>query len=60
MCNQALATLTVVHGLVLQEHTSLKQPAQVLRSQDVWMSGPMIVGGNIYHHEGLHDGMRNF
>jgi len=40
--------MTVVHGVVLQERTSLKQPAQVLRSQDVWVSGPMLVGGNIY------------
>jgi len=41
--------MTVVHGVVLRERTSLRQPAQVLGSQDVWVSGPMIVGGNNYH-----------
>jgi len=40
--------MTVVHGVVLPEHTSLKLPTQVLESQDVWVSGPMLVGGNIY------------
>jgi len=57
MCSQAL--LTVVHGVVLQEHT-MRQPAQVLGSQDVWVSGPMIVSGNNYHQEGLHSVMRDF
>jgi len=48
-CSQPL--VTVVHGVVLRERTSLKQPAQVLElgNQDVWVSGPMIVGGNVYH-----------
>jgi len=41
--------MIVAHGVVLRECTSLKQPAQVLGSQDVWMSGSMIVGVNIYH-----------
>ena len=41
MCSQAL--VSVVHGIVLCESTSFKQPAQVLGSQDVWVSGPMIV-----------------
>jgi len=40
--------MTVVHGVVLRERTSLKQPAQILGSQDVLVSGPMLVGGNIY------------
>jgi len=44
--------VTVVHVVVLRERNSLKQPAQVLQpgSQDVWVSGPMIVGGNIHHY----------
>jgi len=54
--------MTVVHGVVLREreHTSLRRQAQVLGSQDVCVSGPMIVGGNNYHYKGLHDGMRDF
>jgi len=40
----------VVHGVVLRERTCLRQPAQVLLgSQDVWVLGPMTVGGNNYH-----------
>jgi len=59
MCSQAL--MTVIHGVVsrLQERTSLRQSVQVLGSQDVWVSGPMIVGGNNYHYVGLYDGMRD-
>ena len=41
-------TLIVVYGVVLRERTSLKQPAQVLGGQDVWVSGPILVGVNIY------------
>jgi len=52
--------MIVLHGVVLREHTSLKQPVQVLGSQDVWVSGPMIVCDNIYDQKGLHDGMRDF
>ena len=37
MCSQAL--MTVVHWVVLRECTSLRQPVQVLGSQDVWGSG---------------------
>jgi len=53
--------MTVIHGVVsrLQERTSLRQSVQVLGSQDVWVSGPMIVGGNNYHYVGLYDGMRD-
>jgi len=40
--------MTVVHGVVLRECTSLEKPAQVLESQDVWVSGPIFVGGSIY------------
>jgi len=59
VCCQAL--MTVVHGVVPRERTSLRQPGQVRGSQDVWASrGPMIVGGNSYHEKGLHDGMREF
>jgi len=46
MCSQAL--MTVVRGVVLRERTSLKQPAQVLGSQDVWVLWTILVGGNIY------------
>jgi len=41
--------MTVVHRVVLRERTSVRQPAHVLGSQDVWVSGPMIVDGNNYH-----------
>jgi len=47
ICCQAL--MTVVHGVVPRERTSLRQPGQVQGSQDVWVSGSMIVGGNNYH-----------
>ena len=52
--------MIVVHGVVLRERTSVRQPAQVLGSKDVWVSGLMIVGGNNYHLMRLHDGMRDF
>jgi len=51
--------MTVVHGVVLRERTSLRQPVQVLGSQDVGVSGPIIICGNNDHSEGLYDGMRN-
>ena len=44
MCSKTL--VTVVRWVVLRERTSLKQPAQVLGSQDVWVSGPMLVDQN--------------
>jgi len=37
MCSQAL--MTVLHWVVLRERTCLRQPVQVLGSQDVWVSG---------------------
>jgi len=58
MCSQAL--MNVVHWVVLRERTSLRQPVQVLGSQDIWVSGPMIFGVNNYHWEELYDGMRDF
>jgi len=42
MCSRAL--ITVVHGVVLRERTSLKHPAHVLGIQDVWVLGSMVVG----------------
>jgi len=43
MCSHKF--MIVLPGVVLRERTFLKQPAQVLGSQDVGVSGPMIAGG---------------